>query len=132
PNTPLRDRLQRDGRIVENDPTRESNVAFLRPYDEVVATWRRAIAHANDPERLFARFMYQCDATYPNRMVGPVRGKLTWPNLRAAAVLFTRVAYHVGLKSDYRRAFWRAFRHAWRRRQIDAALGMGFVAHHLI
>ena len=32
----------------------ESNVRFLRPYDEVVAMWRRCIAYANDPERLFA------------------------------------------------------------------------------
>jgi hypothetical protein len=132
PKTPLWDRLARDGRIVENDNTRESNVNFLRPYEEVVATWRRAIGYANDPARLFARFIHQMDHTYPNRLVGPVRGKLTWPNLRAAAVLFSRVAWHVGIKSDYRRPFWRAFRYAARRGQIDAALGMGFVAHHLI
>jgi radical SAM superfamily enzyme YgiQ (UPF0313 family) len=132
PKTPLWDRLARDGRIVENDASRESNVRFLRPYDEVVATWRRSIAYANDPERLFARFVHQVDATYANRMIAPAKGKLNWSNLRGAGVLAWRTAIHVGLKSDYRRAFWRAARHAMRRGQIDAVLGMGFMAHHLI
>jgi hypothetical protein len=47
-------------------------------------------------------------------------------------VLAFNVALRVGLLSDYRRPFWRAARHALRRGQIDAVLGMGFVAHHLI
>jgi radical SAM superfamily enzyme YgiQ (UPF0313 family) len=132
PKTPLWDRLKRDGRIVENDASRESNIRFLRPYDEVVAMWRRSIAYANDPERLFARFMHQVEATYANRMIAPAKGKLTWPNLRGAAVLAWRTAIHVGLKANYRRPFWRAARHALRRGQIDAVLGMGFMAHHLI
>jgi hypothetical protein len=34
--------------------------------------------------------------------------------------------------SDYRKPFWRAAKHAMRRGQIDAVLGMGFIAHHLI
>ena len=40
PKTPLWDRLQRANRIID-DPTLESNVRFLRPYDDVVASWRR-------------------------------------------------------------------------------------------
>jgi radical SAM superfamily enzyme YgiQ (UPF0313 family) len=131
PKTPLWDRLAKDGRI-DDDPKRESNVRFLRPYHEVVEVWRRCIAHAYDPQRLFARFTYQVDATYVNRMIGPVRGKLTWINLRRAATLAFNVMWQVGVKSDYRRPFWRAFGHALRRGQIDAALGMGFVAYHLI
>jgi hopanoid C-2 methylase len=132
PRTPLWDRLARDGRLIADDAGFESNVRFLRPYDEVVATWRRCIAYAYDPERLFARFAYQVDATYANRMIGPVRGKLTLNNLRGALVLAFNVALRVGLLSDYRGSFWRATRHALRRGQIDAVLGMGFVAHHLI
>ncbi len=64
PRTPLWDRLKRDGRLFAADTVLESNVRFLRPYDEVVATWRRCVAHAYDPERLFARFAHQVDATY--------------------------------------------------------------------
>jgi len=132
PRTPLWDRLKREGRLIDDDSGLESNVRFLRPYDEVVATWLRCIAYTYEPERLFARFAHQVDATYVNRMVGPVRGKLTINNLRGAAVLAFNVVFRVGILSDYRRAFWRAALKALRRGQIDAVLGMGFVAHHLI
>jgi hypothetical protein len=131
PKTPLWDRLEKAGRIVD-DPALESNVRFLRPYDEVVSMWRRCIAYANDPERLFARFEHQVDVTYVHRMVLPARGKLTWGNLSNALVLAWRLLLHIGILSDYRKPFWRAVRYALRRGQIDAVLGMGFIAHHLI
>jgi hopanoid C-2 methylase len=132
PRTPLWDRLTREGRLIADDSGLESNVRFLRPYDEVVETWRRCIAYAYEPERLFARFNHQIEATYANRIIVPARGKLTIGNLRRALVLSFNVALRVGLLSDYRRPFWRAARRALRRGQVDAALGMGFVGHHLI
>ena len=132
PRTPLWDRLKRDGRLIADDAGLESNVRFLRPYDEVVATWRRCIAYAYDPERLYARFTHQIDATYVNRMDSPVRAKFTINNLRVALVLACNVAVRVGLLADYRRPFWRAVRHALRCGQIDAVFGMGFVSYHLI
>jgi hopanoid C-2 methylase len=131
PKTPLWDRLAKAGRL-RDDPSRESNVDFVRPYDEVVAMWRRCIGYANDPERLFSRFQYQVDATYVNRMVAPASGKLNWANLSGALVLAWRVVWHIGILSDYRKPFWRAARHALKRGQIDSVLGMGFIAHHLI
>jgi hypothetical protein len=104
----------------------------LRPYNEVVAAWQRCIGHAYDPERLFARFAHQVDATYAHRMDVPVRGKLTIRNLREAVVLGFNIVLWIGLLSNYRRPFWRAAWHALSRGQIDAALGMGLVAYHLI
>src|SRR6202035_5838774 len=77
-------------------------------------------------------FTHQVDATFANRMVGPVRGKLTIANLRNALVLAFNIAFRVGILADYRRPFWRAARHALRRGQIDAVLGIGFAAYHLI
>jgi radical SAM superfamily enzyme YgiQ (UPF0313 family) len=132
PKTPLWDRLKRAGRVVADDSGLESNVRFLRPYDEVVAMWRRCIAHAYSPERLFERFTHQVEATYANRLVGPVRGKLTLNNLRLALVLAFNVVVRIGVFSDYRRWFWKAVLPALRRGQIDAALSMGVVGHHLI
>ena len=131
PKTPLWDRLKAAGRL-SDDSTLESNVRFVRPYDDVVSMWRRCIAYANDPERLFARFHHQVESTYVNRMIPPARGKLNWANLSSALVLAFRVMLHIGVLSDYRKPFWRAARHALRRGQIDAVLGMGFIAHHLI
>ncbi|MFL6797275.1 MAG: B12-binding domain-containing radical SAM protein [Xanthobacteraceae bacterium] len=131
PRTPLWDRLKKAERLAD-DPALESNVRFLRPYDEVVAMWRRCIGYANDPERLFARFEHQVDATYVNRIIPPARGRLTWVNLSGALVLAFRILLHMGILSDYRRPFWRAARHAIRRGQIDGLLGIGFIAYHLI
>ena len=105
---------------------------FLRRYDEVLAMWRRSIAYANDPQRLFARFQHQVDATYANRMMAPARGRLSWANVSGALILALRIVLHVGILSDYRKPFWRAARHAIARGQIDTILGMGFVAYHLI
>lgn len=131
PKTPLYDRLARDGRIDE-DPARESNVRFLRPYEEVLASWRRCIAYAYTPERLFSRYRYQVDATYVNRIVLPARGRLTFSALRQGAVLAYNLLIRVGLFSDYREAFWLAAKPAIKRGQLDALMGLGFVAHHLI
>jgi radical SAM superfamily enzyme YgiQ (UPF0313 family) len=131
PKTPLWDRLTREGRLV-HDAALESNVLFKRPHDDVVASWRRAIAHAYEPENIFARFKHQVEVTYPNRIRTPIKGKLTRTNLRRGLVLGFNIALQVGLLSDYRRTFWRAAGHALRRGQIEAVFNMGFVAHHLI
>jgi hypothetical protein len=131
PRTPLWDRLKRDGRLVD-DPMLESNVRFLRPHDDVVASWRRCIAHAYEPKRLFARYRHQVDATYANRFQPPPRGRLTFANLRIGATLAWNVTRQVGWKSDYRHLFWDTALPALRRGQIDAVLGIGFTAHHLI
>jgi hopanoid C-2 methylase len=132
PKTPLWDRLKRDGRVVADDTGLESNVVFLRPYDEVVAMWRRCIEHAYAPERLFKRFAHQVEATYANRLVGPVRGKLTWNNLRLMLVVAFNIIRRIGIAADYRRWFWKAVLPAVRRGQIDGAIGMGIVGYHMI
>ena len=132
PRTPLWDRLKLADRLIVDDAGLESNVRFLRPHDEVVAMWRRCVMYAYDPERLFARFAYQVDATFAHRLDVPARGKLTVRNLREAVVLAFNLVFRIGLLSNYRRPFWRAAYHALKRGQIDAALGMGLVAYHLI
>ena len=132
PRTPLWDRLKLAGRLIVDEAGLESNVRFLRPHDDVVAMWQRCVMYAYDPERLFARFAYQVDATFAHRLDVPARGKLTIRNLREAVVLAFNLVLRVGLLSNYRRSFWRAAYHALKRGQIDAALGMGLVAHHLI
>jgi radical SAM superfamily enzyme YgiQ (UPF0313 family) len=131
PKTPLWDRLERAGRIVD-DPSLESNVRFARPHDEVVRSWRRCIAHAYDPDRLFDRLRHQITATYAHRIVPPVKGQLTLHKLLTGIVLAANLAVRVAVLADYRRAFRRAARHALRHGQIDYALSLGFVARHLI
>ena len=131
PKTPLYDRLKRDGRIV-NDPSLESNVRFLRPYDEVIASWRSAIAYAYTPERLFERFRHQVDATYVNQFKPPAKGKLKPAAIKQGLTLLFNSIIELGIKADYRREFWRVFLYAVRRGEIGGALGMAFMSHHLI
>ncbi len=131
PKTPLWDRLQRDGRLT-TDSSRESNVAFLRPYADVVATWRRSIAYAYDPQRLLERFTHQLDATYANRLALPAAGRATAANLRRGATLFLNLLLRVGVVADYRKWFWRMVREALKRDQFESIMSIGFVAYHLI
>ena len=131
PKTPLWDRLTRDGRLL-NDEALESNVRFLRPYEDVVASWRRCIDYTYSPERLYSRFVHQIEATYPNRKVVPARGRLTKANLKRGATLLLNLLLRVGVFADYRRPFWRMAWKAIRRGQIEALFGVGFVAYHLI
>jgi radical SAM superfamily enzyme YgiQ (UPF0313 family) len=131
PKTPLWERLAKDDRIVD-DPALESNVRFLRPHDEVVASWRRVIAHAYSPERLFERFRHQVEATYVHRKVLPAKGKLTGVNLKRGFVLARNLVWKIGVRAPYRRAFRRTAWHALRHGQIEPVFGIGFVAYHLI
>jgi radical SAM superfamily enzyme YgiQ (UPF0313 family) len=131
PKTALWNRLAAAGRVVE-DGARESNVRFLRPYDEVLATWRRCIAYAYEPERLYARFRHQLDATYANRLVTSGRGRLTRANLKRGATLAFNALWRVGLLADYRRPYWRMARQALKRGQIEPLFGVSFVSYHLI
>ena len=131
PKTPLWDRLDKAGRL-DHDPALESNVRFVQPYRDVLDAWRRSIAHAYTPERLFGRFVHQMDATYRNRIKTPARAQLTRSNLRRGIVLGFNILVRIGMLSDYRRVFWRAAWQALKRGQIEAIFNMGFVAHHLI
>jgi len=131
PKTALWDRLAREERLIE-DASRESNVRFVRPYEDVVASWRRCIEHAYDPRRLYSRFSHQIDATYVNRLAAPARGRLTRSNLKRGVTLFLNLVFRVGIWANYRAAFWRMAWKAIKRGQIEALFGVGFVSYHLI
>ena len=121
PKTPLWDRLKRADRLSQDD-ARESNVVFLRPYDEVVATWRRSIAYANDPEHLFARFRHQVLATYvepqghasegqahlvepaPRRRAGVARGSPHLPAVGLPAAVLAHGEARAASRPDRRSA----------------------------
>ena len=55
PKTPLWDRLQRDGRLIDDDRAGKQR-ALPAPVRRGRGMWRRCIAHAYAPERLFERF----------------------------------------------------------------------------
>ena len=72
------------------------------------------------------------DSTYANRKAVDAAGMLTWANLSRAAVMALRMLFYLVILSDYRRPYLRAAREAFKRRQFDAVIGMGFVGYHLV
>jgi len=134
PRTPLWDRLKREQRLIEDDDSLESNVAFRLPYDQVLSMWRECMRVAYHPEALYARYEHQIAATYPNRLYPPnsIRRGASWPNVRRGLIMIARMIWYVGIRGDYRRVFWRF---AWARLQrgdVENLIMVGLVAHHLI
>jgi hopanoid C-2 methylase len=132
PRTPLWDRLEKEGRLVEVDG-RESNVAFRLPYEDVVAMWRRCIAAAYAPEEIYRRFAYNLEHTYPYRIkppASPARANLA--NIRKALRMLRNIMIRVGLLADYRATFWRMAAPLLREGKIEPVIHIGLVAHHLI
>ncbi len=132
PKTPLWDRLKREGRLIE-DSDRDSNVDFLLPYDHVVSTWRDCMGRAYTPEKLFERFEYQVIHTYPNRIKLPnSKQRLSLRNIKRGLTMFANIVWQVGIKSDYRREFWKFSLPLLKRGDIERVITVGLVAHHLI
>jgi radical SAM superfamily enzyme YgiQ (UPF0313 family) len=133
PRTPLWDRLQKEGRLHDEDLSRESNIDFKMPYDDVVAMWRSCMEKAYRPEALFARYQHQMRETRPNRLKRPKsRQRLSTRNLRMAAVIIAKLFWKVGVRGEYRRAFWSFVLPRLMRGQIEPIMSVGLVAHHLI
>src|SRR6201996_152658 len=97
PKTPLWDRLERENRLVLYDDSRDSNVDFLLPYDDVVRSWKRAMELAYEPAKLFARYTYQCDYTYANRLKVPISPEMrTRKNIKRALIMLRNIFWRVG------------------------------------
>jgi radical SAM superfamily enzyme YgiQ (UPF0313 family) len=133
PRTPLWDRLKRENRLIEDDEDRESNVAFRMPYDQVLAMWRKCMQVAYRPENLLARYEHQIRTTYANRLRPKSRQRAaTWPNIRRGLIMLSRICWHIGIKGDYRRVFWRFAVSRLMRGDIEYLIAVMVLAHHLI
>ncbi len=132
PKTALYDRLQKDGRLWDDDEAakRVSNVKFKMSYEDVTKMWFDTITAAYTPERLLRRYRYQCEHTFANRRRGTqkVSRKKFWFGVRSMA----RVLWNVGVKAYYRRAFWELVWPYIKDGKIDWAMHVAIVSHHLI
>lgn len=135
PNTPLYERLERVGRILPEDiaAERDSNIDFLVPYERVVADWKRVIGHIYEPSRLYRRYAHNAEHCYTHRLrpCHPIR-LATWRNLKRAIKIFGAILWTCGIKSDYRREFWKMAIRQLSRGQIETTFQIAVVAHHLI
>jgi radical SAM superfamily enzyme YgiQ (UPF0313 family) len=133
PKTALYERLQKEGRVLQQAEDRDSNIVFREPYEQVLRNWQQVIGYIYHPERLYARYNHNALHTFPNRVrpKHPLR-QATWKNLRRAIRIFSRLIWHVGLRSNYRQLFWDM---AWRELKqgnVENVFAIAIVAHHLI
>jgi hopanoid C-2 methylase len=132
PRTPLWRRLEQEGRLVEDD-SRESNVDFLMPYEQVVEMWRRCITTAYEPEFLYDRFAYNAEHTYPNRIkVPPSKARLSGPNIRKGLRMLRNILIRIGVFGSYRETFWKMAAPKLKTGNIENLIHVGLVGHHLI
>lgn len=121
-----------EGRLIE-DEDRESNVVFRMPYDELLATWRGVMARAYAPEAVFARYQHQLTHTFPNRIDVPQRlADIPRKTLIRGLRIMRAVLWQVGVRSDYRRLFWKLAGRCAKNGKIDWVIRVGLMAHHLI
>jgi hopanoid C-2 methylase len=132
PKTPLWRRLEAEGRLLP-DGGRESNIAFNLPYETVLQMWLRCITAAYEPDAIYQRFAYNMLHTYLNRPSypsNPQRG--SWGNLFMGLGVLARLTWRVGIRSDYRRTFWRFAWPAFRQGRLEEVIQAAVVSHHLI
>jgi radical SAM superfamily enzyme YgiQ (UPF0313 family) len=129
PRTPLWERLAAAGRLV-HDPGRESNVAFARAYDDVLASWRRVVGEVYRPDRLHDRFRRQTVATFPNRL--RVRRSIDADLVGFGLGLLACVAWKVGVCADYKRLFWNVAGPLLREGRVEEIVQLAIVGRHLI
>jgi hopanoid C-2 methylase len=133
PRTQLWDRLEAEGRLILDDDSRESNIDFLMPYEQVVEMWRRCITTAFEPAFLYERFAYHYHTTFANRIAVPnSKARLSWFNIKLGLRVLRNLFIRVGLFSSYRQTFWKMAWPALKTGRIDSLIHIGIVSHHLI
>jgi radical SAM superfamily enzyme YgiQ (UPF0313 family) len=132
PKTPLWDRLEQANRL-DHDDGLDSNVKFLMPYDQVVASWKRCMEIAYEPSKLFERWEYQCEYTFARRLKVPVSPEQkSWANIKRGFIMLRNIFWKVGVLGDYRRAFWKFALGRLRRGDIEGLIQATMISHHLI
>jgi radical SAM superfamily enzyme YgiQ (UPF0313 family) len=131
PKTPLWDRLKRENRLIE-DESRDSNVDFFLPYEDVVGSWRACMGSAYEPAKLLARYEYQIRETYPKRLQPRTPQQATWKNIKLGLTMLRNIFWQVGILGDYKREFWKFALRRLARGEIEHLIASIMVAHHLI
>src|SRR5262249_26015918 len=132
PRTPLWRRLEAERRLLP-DEGREANIAFRMPYASVLEMWQRCITTGDAPGAGYERYLYNVEHTFPNRVPFPTTAqRAPWKNLVMGRGILGRLFWRIGLRSDYRRTFWKAALPLLRTGQIEALINTAVVSHHLI
>jgi radical SAM superfamily enzyme YgiQ (UPF0313 family) len=133
PKTALYQRLEKQKRVLPDAGNRDSNIVFLEPYENVLRNWQQVIGYIYSPERLYARYDYNAENTFPNRVQPkhPLK-QATWNNIKRAVRIFYRLIWLVGIAGHYRRLFWAMMWKELKQGNVENIFSIAIVAHHLI
>ena len=132
PKTPLHRRLAAEGRLLDEE-IGGSNIRFELPNEVIAAQLRRAVDELYNADAVFSRYRHQAVHTYPNRKpLALGRFPLSSPAVRFGARALGNVAWGVGVRSNYKRQFWRMAAELTAAGRIDHALYIGAMAHHFV
>ena len=133
PKTPLWDRLEKEGRLLDDDDSRDSNVDFLLPYDQVVSSWRKCMEVAYEPEKTVRALSVsmRVHLRQPAESAGQPEQK-SWANIRRGLIMLRNIFWKVGVLGDYRKVFWKFALRRLRQGDIEGLIGSAMIAHHLI
>ncbi len=88
---------------------------------------------AYQPEKLYARYQYQVDYTYANRLKVPVTAEQkSWDNIKRGLIMLRNIFWKVGVLGDYRKVFWKFALSRLRHGDIEGLISSALIAHHLI
>jgi hopanoid C-2 methylase len=133
PKSPLWDKLEAEGRILPEDEVVDSNVVFKLPYDVVMNQWKKAVAVCYEPKAVFERYRDNVKHTYPNQMKPSLaRFGFSWRLVRMGGYSLSMIFWRCGLRSNYKREFWRLAWELLRAGRVDYLILIASVSHHLI
>ncbi len=133
PKSPLWDKLETENRIIAEDEWVDSNVVFKLPHDVVINQWKQAIAASYEPKGLYDRFRYNIKNTFPNqKKLAMARYGFSWRIVRIGVFALATIFWNIGVRSNYKREFWRLAWELLREGHVDYLIHIATVSHHLI
>lgn len=133
PSTPLWRRLQKEGRLLPDNEAGESNIRFKLPAETINSMYTAAVENLYAPKALYERFKHNALNTYGNRKKLPMnRYSLASDSVKYGLKAMGRVLWKIGVRSAYRREFWKL---AWvllKNGHMDQLVYAGAMGHHFI
>ena len=131
PKTPLRRRLEAEGRLIEDSEVTDSNIRFKAPAEVVRRRWEDTIRRCFEPSAVFARFRHAARFTHPNRAPIP-RRRVSWSQVKTGVSTILATIQRLGIEAPYRGEFWWLSLALLRRGDLEALLHFAAMGYHMI
>jgi radical SAM superfamily enzyme YgiQ (UPF0313 family) len=137
PQTPLHDRMKKEGRLVEysvqNSDSNPPNFRTILPSDVLVRGFQKTLSSIYDPRKFYERAWRSLNNWQTKDCQRPAHQ----PALGSLIRIVLRSVWHQGLRSSYKGAYWKYFLRLIARYPMNRAkLWLGFTilisGHHFI